>query len=150
MQWAFSPKPEAWCPLPPARDLQHAMRLTEQRSQLARGLWHVSRGMQQLQRAAAYQEGARRVGQGASDVNSHAAISVLGLRKVAVSGAEVMPNQPALGARRLERRPNLLGIERRLTAAGLMRRALVRVLWKQAASVFLRLQVFRRGCPCAV
>eukprot|EP00434_Breviolum_minutum_P009587 symbB.v1.2.008440.t1/scaffold530.1/size191304/8 len=27
MQWAFTRSPEAWCPLPPARDLKHAMAL---------------------------------------------------------------------------------------------------------------------------
>lgn len=58
MQWAFTQNPEAWCPLPPARDLKHAMVLSEQRSQLAfflRQLQETLQGLPQALRAAAAQ-----------------------------------------------------------------------------------------------
>jgi len=52
MQWAFTRSPEAWCPLPPARDLKHAMVLSEQRSQLASAIRHLHMATQQLPKAA--------------------------------------------------------------------------------------------------
>lgn len=59
MQWAFTQNPEAWCPLPPARDLKHAMVLSEQRSQLAFSLHQLQQtlsGLPQALRAAAAKE----------------------------------------------------------------------------------------------